>query len=82
MVAFGREAVGADVRLADGSRIAIRPIDPGDAPLLLAGFAELSEKSRSRRFRHAQARARRQHLGLGMALLERLTERGEPPDDA
>jgi GNAT superfamily N-acetyltransferase len=49
-VALGREAVGAEVRLADASRIGIRPIERGDAPLLLAGFAELSEESRYRRF--------------------------------
>jgi GNAT superfamily N-acetyltransferase len=30
--------------------VTIRPIEPGDAPLLLAGFAELSEESRYRRF--------------------------------
>ena len=34
----------------DHSRVTIRPIEPADAPLLVAAFAELSEDSRYRRF--------------------------------
>jgi acetyltransferase len=48
--AFARGAAGAEVRLADDSRVTIRSIEPADAPLLVAGFAELSEESRYRRF--------------------------------
>jgi GNAT superfamily N-acetyltransferase len=39
-----------EVRLADGSRVTIRPVDPGDKPLIAAAFEELSEQSRYRRF--------------------------------
>ena len=34
----------------DDSRVTIRPIEPADAPLLVAAFAELSEDSGYRRF--------------------------------
>lgn len=40
----------ADVRLADGWRMRIRPVQPGDKPLIAAAFAALSEESRYRRF--------------------------------
>src|SRR3954470_1476559 len=36
--------------LADGSRIVMRPIEPGDRPLLVDGLARLSERSRRQRF--------------------------------
>ena len=36
--------------LADGSRLAIRPIEPGDRDLMRAGFERLSPESRYRRF--------------------------------
>jgi GNAT superfamily N-acetyltransferase len=39
-----------EVRLADGSRVTIRPVEPGDKPLIAAGFEQLSEQSRYRRF--------------------------------
>jgi RimJ/RimL family protein N-acetyltransferase len=39
-----------EVRLRDGSRIAIRPIGPGDKALIAAAFAALSPESRYRRF--------------------------------
>jgi GNAT superfamily N-acetyltransferase len=38
------------VRLGDGTDVALRPILPGDASLLVAGFARLSPQSRYRRF--------------------------------
>jgi RimJ/RimL family protein N-acetyltransferase/nucleotide-binding universal stress UspA family protein len=38
------------VTLADGSRLAIRPIEPGDRGLVAAGFERLSPESRYRRF--------------------------------
>jgi hypothetical protein len=34
-----------EVRLADGSRVTIRPVDPGDKPLIAAAFEEFSEQS-------------------------------------
>jgi GNAT superfamily N-acetyltransferase len=40
----------AEVRLADGSLMTIRPVAPGDKSLIAAAFAELSEESRYRRF--------------------------------
>jgi RimJ/RimL family protein N-acetyltransferase len=40
----------AEVRLADGSRMTIRPIEPSDKSLIAAAFARLSEESRYRRF--------------------------------
>ena len=40
----------AIVTLADGSRLAIRPIEPGDRDLMRAGFERLSPESRYRRF--------------------------------
>jgi hypothetical protein len=40
----------AEVRLADDSRVTIRPVAPGDRSLIAAAFAELSEDSRYRRF--------------------------------
>lgn len=36
--------------LRDGSEVAIRPVRPGDAPLVAEGFAELSLESRRYRF--------------------------------
>jgi GNAT superfamily N-acetyltransferase len=56
-----------EVRLADGSRVTIRPVDPGDKPLIAAGFEELSEQSRYRRFFTPQRR-------LGERQLAYLTE--------
>jgi hypothetical protein len=50
VVAFARDALGAKVRMADDSRMTIRPIESADAPLLAAAFDELSEESRYRRF--------------------------------
>ena len=41
---------GELVRLGDGSEILIRPIQPSDKARLLAGFEELSPRSRYRRF--------------------------------
>ena len=38
------------VTLADGSRLAIRPIEPSDRELVAAGFKRLSPESRYRRF--------------------------------
>jgi GNAT superfamily N-acetyltransferase len=40
----------AEVRLADGSQMRIRPVGPGDKPRIAAAFAALSEESRYRRF--------------------------------
>jgi GNAT superfamily N-acetyltransferase len=40
----------ATVTLADGSRLAIRPIEPADRDLVAAGFERLSPESRYRRF--------------------------------
>jgi GNAT superfamily N-acetyltransferase len=42
--------MGSEVRLRDGSRATIRPIEPGDKRLIAAAFAELSPESRYRRF--------------------------------
>jgi len=39
-----------EVRLRDGSRVGIRPIEPADKALVAAGFAVLSVESRYRRF--------------------------------
>lgn len=39
----------AITRLADDSRVTIRPIGPADAPLLAAGFAELGDRMRNQR---------------------------------
>ena len=36
--------------LRDGSRVVVRPIEPGDKDALLDGFSRLSERSRYRRF--------------------------------
>ncbi len=44
------------MRLRDGSRVTVRPIDPEDAPALRAGFARLSPDSRYRRFLAVTAR--------------------------
>ncbi len=42
---------GADnVRLADGTQLTIRPVRPGDKPLLADAFDQLSDESRYRRF--------------------------------
>src|SRR5436305_15288992 len=38
------------VELNDGSEVLIRPIEPGDREMLLAGFEELSPESRYKRF--------------------------------
>lgn len=38
------------VRLADGTGVALRPLRPGDGPLLETGFGRLSARSRYRRF--------------------------------
>ncbi len=38
------------VTLRDGARVTLRPISPGDKPLLTAAFERLSEESRYRRF--------------------------------
>ena len=38
------------VTLRDGARVGLRPIAPGDKPLLAASFERLSEQSRYRRF--------------------------------
>ena len=38
------------ITLRDGARVTLRPIAPGDKPLLLASFERLSEQSRYRRF--------------------------------
>lgn len=38
------------VRLADGTTVALRPLQPGDGGLLTAGFERLSDRSRYRRF--------------------------------
>jgi GNAT superfamily N-acetyltransferase len=38
------------LRLADGTEIALRPLQPGDGSLLEAGFERLSDRSRYRRF--------------------------------
>jgi hypothetical protein len=38
------------VRLADGTTVALRPLGPGDANMLAAGFDRLSDRSRYRRF--------------------------------
>jgi hypothetical protein len=54
-VAFARDAAGSEVRLADDSRVTIRPIEPADAPLLVAAFAELSEDLALPPFLHAEA---------------------------
>ncbi len=40
----------AEVRLADDSRMTIRPIEPSDKSLIAGAFAALSEESRYRRF--------------------------------
>jgi GNAT superfamily N-acetyltransferase len=53
--------------LADGSRIRIRPIRPGDGPRLAAAVGRLSEESRRRRFLAAKP-------GLTAAELRYLTE--------
>ncbi|HEY2637131.1 MAG TPA: GNAT family N-acetyltransferase [Solirubrobacteraceae bacterium] len=41
--------VGA-ISLRDGTPVVVRPIDPADRPLLVAGFEGLSERSRYQRF--------------------------------
>ena len=55
-LASGRHATplaaprGERVRLADGRELAIRPVEPGDAPLLRAVFEQLSALTRYKRF--------------------------------
>jgi RimJ/RimL family protein N-acetyltransferase len=39
-----------EVRLDDGARLAIRPVQPDDKPLLADAFSQLSDESRYRRF--------------------------------
>lgn len=39
-----------DVRLAEGAQLTIRPVRPGDKPLLADAFAQLSDESRYHRF--------------------------------
>jgi GNAT superfamily N-acetyltransferase len=51
-----------EVRLADGSRVTIRPVEPGDKPLIAAAFEQLSEQSRYRRFFAPQPRLDRRQL--------------------
>jgi uncharacterized membrane protein YdfJ with MMPL/SSD domain/RimJ/RimL family protein N-acetyltransferase len=41
---------GDPVVVRDGTRVLIRPVEPGDAPLLERGFAQLGALSRYRRF--------------------------------
>jgi RimJ/RimL family protein N-acetyltransferase len=43
-------ARGRRVVLRDGSAVLVRPVQPGDAPLLADGFARLSARSRRLRF--------------------------------
>jgi len=43
-------ARGESVVLPDGARILIRPVEPGDAPVVQAGFDHLADVSRYRRF--------------------------------
>ena len=43
-------AAGTVVQLRDGSRVVIRPIEPGDREALAEGFRRLSPQSRYRRF--------------------------------
>ena len=45
-----RAFTAAEVRLADGARLTIRPVQPGDKPLLAAAFDRLGDESRYRRF--------------------------------
>jgi len=42
-----------DTRLDDGTRIRIRPVEPGDKHLFEVGMAQLSDRSRQFRFMHA-----------------------------
>jgi len=44
------DSLSQRVELRDGSEVVIRPIEPSDAELLLAGFQELSPESRYKRF--------------------------------
>ena len=53
---------GAKIRLADGTRMIIRPIEPADARLLASAFAELSPESRYRRFFTPMKELDAQHL--------------------
>jgi GNAT superfamily N-acetyltransferase len=39
-----------EVRLGDGTTVALRPLGPGDGKMLAAGFERLSDRSRYRRF--------------------------------
>jgi RimJ/RimL family protein N-acetyltransferase len=41
---------GASIELRDGSRVEVRPIQPGDKELLVGAFDRMSEDSRYRRF--------------------------------
>ena len=53
---------GERVRLEDGREVAIRPIEPHDAPLLEIGLEHLSAMSRYRRFRSQVKRVERDEL--------------------
>jgi RimJ/RimL family protein N-acetyltransferase len=53
---------GERVRLGDGSEVAIRPIEPHDAPVLEIGLEHLSAMSRYRRFRSQVERVDRDEL--------------------
>jgi GNAT superfamily N-acetyltransferase len=44
------QAHSAVATLRDGSRVAVRPVKPSDATLLVRGFERLSDESRYRRF--------------------------------
>ena len=54
---------GERVTLADGTQIVIRPIEPGDARALAAGFQRLSALSRFRLLRERVDRLTEQQLG-------------------
>ena len=53
--------------LRDGAEVRVRPIEPGDADALVAGFERLSEESRYRRFLGPMER-------LGPSMVRYLTE--------
>jgi GNAT superfamily N-acetyltransferase len=49
-------ADAVEVELRDGSRVRVRPIEPGDRERLVGGFERLSDRSRYRRFLAATPR--------------------------
>jgi hypothetical protein len=51
-------ATADKVRLDDGARLAIRPVEPDDKALFADAFAHLSDESRYPRLPDAAARAR------------------------